>query len=309
MILLFGVLADPVTAYLCSRLVSRGLEFLLLDGRHYPQEFSLTWSIENGAMGGAVRYGSRQLALEAVRSVFVRMFGMQDRSEEQDRNGKEDGPARDERQGSLAAFADLMPALVVNRPSASSSNRSKPFQQQIIARHGFRVPRTLVTSVPGEARRFYEECRGRVVYKSVSSVRSIVQRMAPEDLERLEQVRWCPTQFQEYVPGIEVRVHVIGERVFATEIITEAVDYRYAARDGAAREMRAVELPAEVAERCRRLAEGLGLVTAGVDLRRSPAGDYYCWEVNPSPGFTFYQAHTGQRIGEALVDLLARGAV
>src|SRR5439155_3894956 len=134
---------------------------------------------------------------------------------------------------------DAMPALVVNRPSAASSNRSKPLQQQIIARHGFAVPRTLVTTVPEEARRFYEECRGRVVYKSVSSVRSIVQRLSPDDMERLEQVRCCPTQFQEYIPGIEVRVHVIGKRIFATEILTDAVDYRYAARDGAARELRA----------------------------------------------------------------------
>jgi glutathione synthase/RimK-type ligase-like ATP-grasp enzyme len=309
MILLFGVLADAVTAFVCSRLVSRKLEFLLLDGRHSPQEFGLTWSIEDGAIGGAIHYGARQVALEEVRSVFVRQFGVSDRPGNRDQNGNQGASAQGEVHGSLAAFADTMPVLVVNRPAASSSNRSKPLQQQIIARHGFAVPRTLVTTVPEEARRFYDECRGRVVYKSVSSVRSIVQRLSPDDLERLEQVRWCPTQFQEYIPGIEVRVHVIGRRIFATEIITDAVDYRYAGRDGAAREMRAVELPAEVAERCRRLAEALGLVTAGVDLRRSPAGDYYCWEVNPSPGFTFYQANTGQRIGEALVDLLARGAV
>src|SRR5438552_3574711 len=126
MILLFGVLAEPVTAFLCSRLVSRNLEFLLLDGRHSPQEFGLSWSIENGAIGGAIQYGSRQVALEEVRSVFVRQFGVTDRPAAQNGNGKQAPSAQAEMHAALAAFADAMPALVVNRPSASGSNRSKP---------------------------------------------------------------------------------------------------------------------------------------------------------------------------------------
>ena len=72
-----------------------------------------------------------------------------------------------------------MPALVVNRPRASSTNGSKPLQQ-LIAEHGFSVPRTLVTTVPEEARRFFDECRGRVVYKSISHRRSIVRRVSAD---------------------------------------------------------------------------------------------------------------------------------
>jgi glutathione synthase/RimK-type ligase-like ATP-grasp enzyme len=208
----------------------------------------------------------------------------------------------------LIALANTAPALVVNRPAASHSNGSKPYQQQIIARHGFRVPRTVVTTVPEEARRFYEVCRGRVIYKSISAQRSIVRRITADDLERLEQIRCCPTQFQEYIPGVDIRVHTVADRVFATEIVTAAMDYRYANREGATREMRALDLPKDVAERCVGLTRALGLVVGGVDLRRSPDGQYYCFEVNPSPGFTFYQAHTGQRIGDALVDLLSQGA-
>jgi glutathione synthase/RimK-type ligase-like ATP-grasp enzyme len=52
---------------------------------------------------------------------------------------------------------------------------------------------------------------------------------------------------------------------------------------------------------------GLGIVIDGVDLRRDLDGHYYCFEVNPTPGFMFYQQYTGQRIGDALVDLLSGG--
>jgi glutathione synthase/RimK-type ligase-like ATP-grasp enzyme len=164
-----------------------------------------------------------------------------------------------------------------------------------------------VTTIPEEVDRFYDECRGRVIYKSVSSQRSIVRRMTGADCERREQVRRCPTQFQEYIPGVDIRVHTVGNRIFATEIATEATDYRYAGREGAAREMRGLTLPDPVAEQCLRLAAGLELAMSGIDLRRSPEGEYFCFEVNPSPAFTFYQAHTGQRIGDALIDLLAQG--
>jgi hypothetical protein len=34
----------------------------------------------------------------------------------------------------------------------------------------------------------------RVVFKSMSGVRSIVQLVQPEDLARLESFRWCPVE-------------------------------------------------------------------------------------------------------------------
>ena len=216
------------------------------------------------------------------------------------------GPTARHAAAALEALADSASALVVNRPSASATNGSKPYQQQIIRRHGFAVPDTLVTTVPEEARRFYELHRDRVIYKSISGVRSIVTKMTPADLPRLEQVRRCPTQFQRYVPGVDIRVHTVGDRAFATEIRSEATDYRYAGRQGSTVTLRAAELPGDVAERCLRLADALGLVLSGIDLRRTPAVEYCCFEVNTSPAFTFFQAQTGQRIGEAVVDLLCR---
>ena len=51
----------------------------------------------------------------------------------------------------------------------------------------------------------------------------------------------------------------------------------------------------------------LGLHVAGIDLRRTDDGRWVCFEVNPSPGFTFYQEETGQPIAEAIARLLAAG--
>jgi glutathione synthase/RimK-type ligase-like ATP-grasp enzyme len=67
----------------------------------------------------------------------------------------------------------------------------------------------------------------------------------------------------------------------------------------------ACELDAELADRCRTLSRALGLEVAGLDLRQSPDGDWYCFEVSPSPAFTYFQARTGQPIDLAIARMLA----
>jgi glutathione synthase/RimK-type ligase-like ATP-grasp enzyme len=205
----------------------------------------------------------------------------------------------------LIAWADLAPCHVINRPAAMAANNSKPYQLALIANFGFAVPETLVTTDEAAVREFSAR-HGSVIYKSVSGMRSIVSRLRDSKLETLADLANCPTQFQEYIAGTDVRVHVAGDTVIATEIRSFADDYRYASRSGADLAMEPAELPADVADRCRAMVRGMGLCVAGVDLRRTPAGAWYCLEVNPSPGFTFFEAGTGQRIATAIADLLIR---
>ena len=61
----------------------------------------------------------------------------------------------------------------------------------------------------------------------------------------------------------------------------------------------------ELADRCCRLTAKPGLVVAGISLRRTPAGRWFCCEVNRSPGFAVCQHAAGGRVAEAIADLLA----
>ena len=204
----------------------------------------------------------------------------------------------------LVVWLELSDGRILNRPSNMASNGSKPYQMEILRAHGFEVPTTLVTTEPGAVRRFWTDS-GAVIYKSVSGTRSVIARLTNAHLARLNDVAWCPTQFQQYVPGVDHRVHVVGDDVFACEVICEADDYRYGALHGQPPEIQAVALPTDVAERCVTLANALGLRLAGIDLRHTPDGRWFCFEVNPSPGFTYYEAHTGQPIADAIASDLA----
>jgi glutathione synthase/RimK-type ligase-like ATP-grasp enzyme len=68
--------------------------------------------------------------------------------------------------------------------------------------------------------------------------------------------------------------------------------------------MEPANLPPHVVRGCLELARRMDLLLAGIDLRETPDGEYYCFEVNPSPGFLYYEQATGQPISAALADLL-----
>jgi glutathione synthase/RimK-type ligase-like ATP-grasp enzyme len=203
----------------------------------------------------------------------------------------------------LLSWAELTPALVVNKPSKMASNNSKPYQLAIIQTLGFKIPDTLITTEAKAALEFWEK-HGTVIYKSISGIRSIVTRLTLEHLERLEKLSNCPTQFQEYIDGIDYRVHIVGDKVFACQIISSSDDYRYAALQGQTVDLRACVLPSDIVDRCKTLASHMGLSVAGIDLRCTPNDEWYCFEVNPSPAFTYYQEASGHHIDEAITQLL-----
>ncbi|WP_293083947.1 RimK family alpha-L-glutamate ligase [Okeania sp. SIO3B5] len=203
----------------------------------------------------------------------------------------------------LLSWVEMTSALVLNRLSAMAANNSKPYQLQQIRKFGFQVPDTLVTTTPNAVHEFWQN-HGSVIYKSVSSTRSKVSQLRLEHAERLDNVVSCPTQFQQYISGRDYRVHVVGEDVFACAISSAADDYRYAGVANAP-EIFSYRLPKDIENKCRLMAAEMELSLAGIDLRETPEGEWYCFEVNPSPGFTYYQQETNQPISNAIAKLLA----
>lgn len=300
MILLWGLPGDEPLGALLGQLERRGARFVLLDQR---QALEQRIELDIGpALGGTIWCGEQRIELGEIEAAYARVYDT--RQIPALAHADEAALVRvRELETTLWSWLDEAPGRVVNRPSCMDSNSSKPYQAALIAACGFQVPETLITTDPDAALAFWER-HGDVIYKSVSGVRSIVARLGPEHRERLADVVWCPTQFQAYVPGVDVRVHVVGDEVFPCEIVSDAVDYRYARRQGKSTRMRGCTLPPDVADRCVHTAAALGLPLAGLDLRRTPEGAWYCFEVNPSPCFTYYEPHSDLPIAAALAAYL-----
>lgn len=301
MILLIGSPKEPMVSGVHEELLRRGRPVILIAPTDLPGTVRLTCTPDGR---GWFRLPDGSRVEHAGLSAIYQRVGFGDFEAYADYGDDEARFVGSECMGALAPLLDHHPGLVVNRPSASGTNASKPYQVSLVQRLGFRVPETLVTNQPEAVLAFYERFDGNVIYKSISYVRSIVQTMQPEDLERLDSLQLGPVQVQERVEGTDLRVHVVGDRVFASWIEATEADYRY---DREAT-ITPHELPGEVEERCLALSRELDLPLAGIDLRLTPHGEYCCFEVNPSPAFTWYEQHTGQPLTEAVADLLEQGA-
>ena len=53
------------------------------------------------------------------------------------------------------------------------------------------------------------------------------------------------------------------------------------------------------------MIQQMHLLVAGVDLRRTPCGELYCLEVNPSPGFTYFEQLAGIDLAVYIAGFLA----
>jgi len=304
MIVVCGGLADAVTELVCARLEACGYPYRLLDLGRYPASFMVHWEWTGGRVEGTIAGPGWQLRLDEISGVYLRSLGAEGRVPPTGVASEMVPGIYAEAESGLFALLEQLPCTVVNRSRGGMSNHSKPYQALLIEECGFAAPETLVTNDPEEARAFFVEHAGEVIYKSLSGIRSIVRRLSHQQLDRLTLLRQGPAQFQRFVPGDNVRVHVVGERIFATRIRSEAVDYRYAKREGKNCDMREELLTPAMEQACIRIARRLDLLFAGIDLKITPRGEVFCFEVNPSPGFSFYEIGTGQPISAALADLL-----
>lgn len=212
--------------------------------------------------------------------------------------------------GLLASLDDR--ALRVNDPWADDAAELKPLQLAAAERAGLRLPATLLTSDPGEARAFLR-ARGRAgaIHKAVHSTPGDwrrTQRIAGGGLPRGTDLPHAPVILQQRIPGVDVRVTVVGDELFAAEIdarrSSSPDDYR-----GFEAECRiaACRLPAPEEKALRALMRDLGLLYGAADFRRRADGAWFFLEVNPGGQWDFVEERTGQPITEAVAALLAGG--
>lgn len=326
MILACGIPSEAPMRLVIEAARRLGIELVILNQRHAAQieiEYAAHATVNGLRFDGILRLPEGEYPLTAFNGVYLRLMDYQDLPEfalKVDRSTVNVQPSTFHPLNlvtveqnhiyhiheALINWLEAAPLRVMNRLSAMGSNQSKPYQAQQITRAGFLTPPTLITNDPDEVRQF-QRVHKRVIYKSISAVRSVVRELGRSDLGELEKIRYLPTQFQAYIAGEDVRVHVAGSSVFATRIHSQAIDYRYAGQSGVDFGLEELTIEEEIATRCRDLSRELELPLCGIDLKRTQSGEVYCFEANPSPAFSFYQEQTGQDVAAAVVQYLEYG--
>jgi hypothetical protein len=300
MIFVWGVPRDPPVAAVGAALVRMGTPIFLFD-QHDSLAAEMDLCVDR-EVNGVLKLPRRNVDLAKISGVYVRPY-------ETSRLPiiAEAPPALQMRVAELdeaiLSWIAVTPARVVNQPAAMASNHSKPYQSMLIQAQGFDVPATLVTTDRTAVEAFLEKY-GQIVYKSISGIRSIVTCVKASHRERFANLSNCPTQFQQWIPGTDFRVHVVGNDVFACKVASSAIDYRYPRSEDEIPDIQPGKLPTDLADRCRQLVASMSLVVAGIDLRRAPDGQWFCFEVNPSPGFTYFEQAADHTIADSIARLL-----
>ena len=209
MILLCGIPSEPPLARVAHELDRLGVPTTVFNQREAVAG-RCTFELDGSGLRGELQLSRGTLRLEDVAAVYTRL--MDDRILPELDSEPPDSPARTacrELHDTLYRWMEITPARVVNRASAMASNGSKPYQAQLIAPCGLRDPR--------DARDQRPRARARVLRAARPRRLQVGQRVALDragahldDLDRIDDIRWCPVQFQAYVEGVDVRVHVVG---------------------------------------------------------------------------------------------------
>lgn len=312
MLLVLSNSKDETADYLCTRIAAERLPFVRLDSDSVARKSSLV------ARGGEIRIrlSGREFSPRQISNVWYR------RPEAirvpRGGDGGERRHAAEEWAAALEGFLSLIPrSRWMNHP-ASNASASLKLEQLVRARRlGFGVPRTLLTQNEGEVRKFWSECDGRVVVKPVSDgrIRGTRDRLVytnvlqKRHLDSLEDVRNCPTLFQEKIEKIaDVRVTAVGDRLIAISMVgskRDEVDIRRENMSGV--KYRELEVPGRTARKLVAMMRGYGLRFGAFDFGVRPDGSWVFFELNPNGQWAWLDEAANARIAGRLIEEFFHG--
>lgn len=204
----------------------------------------------------------------------------------------------------------------VNEPTAESRASNKLIQLVEAERAGLRIPATLVTSDPIEARSFYKRHEDSGIVTKTASPPSVVADSSTfiytseiESIEELDGVAHCPTLLQKRVTKLlELRVTWVLGEAFVAGIDSSgspeaSLDFR---RDYPSLKYVHHDLEQETLTCLAKLMDSLGLAFGAIDLILDPTGEIFFLEVNPSGQYGWLEEALSLPISESIARTLVR---
>jgi len=289
------------------RLASLGHSPFRLNLDEFPRAFDISLAFIRGRWGGSLTNIDRDdtIAVTDVGAVWMRRKG--DFNYLSDLPVQEKAFADGEMEHMLFSLLYSLDCFWMSHPLALRGASWKGEQLQRAARMGFDVPSSIVTNSRQRLEDFRAEVGDELVFKVLSSTLLAADEVAAEDRtvsqlgttlvtddmdELLEALTEVPGFFQPNIAKAhELRVTVIGDRVFAARIYSQddprtRIDCRDMSADI---RYEAASLPNDIADRCVAFVHSYGLTYGALDLIVTPDGRHVFLEVNPAGQFLFVE--------------------
>lgn len=265
MILCVGILEDPVICYFMDFCKEMNRDFAFVNLKHLGKTLFLDdehWYFEQYP----------PIAHNEIVGVYNRaLFGL---------------PKGDVVKRNLVLqlfyLMDFVYPNVLNRPKDTMSNLSKPYQLTMAHPYlSWHIPKSWM--VANATIKLANPC----IIKSISSERSIVNESFHDQTKTIYE----PVLIQEYLKGLNIRLHICHQTLIATAIYSNEIDYRYSDSGNYFKEYK---LPQNILDDAFKLSQALGLKLCGMDLIYA-RGRYFFLEANPSPGYSYFEMNLGHK--------------
>ncbi|GAA3442876.1 MvdC/MvdD family ATP grasp protein [Planomonospora venezuelensis] len=317
MILVLSDRRDDAVEMVLPKLAARGAPVTWWDPGEFPAGSTLTAAFADGAHRIVLDTGSERLDLSEVRAVWRR------RPNPPEPAAAVTDPSHRRHVVWQAEFLldgawELAPARwLPSRREVERRAHNKIIHMARAAELGFRIPETVYTNDPAELVPAYERAGGELIAKQINSDeftvdgaghRAYTTVLTRRHLTSRHRLRYEPVILQPYVrKAVELRVIVVGGRVFTAEIDSQASrtardDWRHYDDDRVS--YRAHRLPDGLGRRCVELVASLGLTYGAVDLILTPEGEYVFLEINPNGAWGFVEEQAGLPVSDAIADWL-----
>ncbi|MFJ8232455.1 ATP-grasp ribosomal peptide maturase [Streptomyces sp. NPDC094448] len=307
-VLVVTMIDDPTADLVITELHDRDIPVVRLDSGDFPATLSITARINEEGISGTLLTPTRTVDLHTVRSLYYRRpsgFAFPHLDEQDARFA-----VTQARYGLGGVLASLPGCLYVNHPHRIGDAEFKPSGLAAAVHSGFKVPETLITSDPEAAERFVEG-NTSTIYKPLSTplyrvngVSCTVEVAEVSAGELDERVAGTAHLFQRLVDKVaDVRVTVIGDRIFPVRIDSGLLDWR---TDYKQLSYSIVTLPRSIEEALRHYLAHFRLVFGAFDFAVDRDGAWWFLECNPSGQWAWLEPPTGLPMVAAMADLLER---
>ncbi|MGW1494719.1 ATP-grasp ribosomal peptide maturase [Streptomyces sp. NPDC002402] len=301
---------DPTADLVIVELNRRRVPVLRLDpGRDFPASAVLTARIEQHSIRGTLTLGERTADLNNVRALYHRRPNIYAAINDDQSSVF---AAQENRRGLGGVLGALPDCLYLSHPQAVARAEYKPAQLASAGRLGLKVPRTLITNSPAEAKAFAAD--QPTIYKPLHAGGYQVDGepagiwAAPVEPDEInDAVSHCAHLFQAHVPKTaDVRAVVVGERIFSVRITAPpgVVDWRAEYRNLS---YNAIDCPEGVHRALVAFLSEFGLSFGAFDFAVTADDAWWFLECNPNGQWAWLEEATRQPITTAIADLLENG--
>jgi glutathione synthase/RimK-type ligase-like ATP-grasp enzyme len=315
-VLILTKILDPEADFVGIELLRRGIDYVRLNIEDIPKKMRIKYFVLQGPDAN-VEFGLRKHLINTsnISVVWLRDFDMKTRLFGEDELTSTF--AFQQWNHALRILQRRLTCEWINNPNAMLLAEDRIAQLSIAKTLGFDAPQTLITNDPKAAREFYHAHDGNIVLKALHHhgievhgklYSMYTHMMEQKDLPKLKDLIHAPCILQErLVKRSELRVTVVGERVFAAELDSQSTkdgreDWHRCSMGSLPKSI--VQMENLANERCIKIIKKLGLRYGAIDFIIDKNDQLNFLEVNPTGDWYWIEGQTGLPITEAVVDLI-----